>query len=81
MTDIAAILAAPLPWNDSAAEQHIAWMLRVGAAWWNCFASLAGNPEVNNTSPARGRGMPLQRPRWASEAVEPRSGSRNAMLD
>ena len=39
MTDIAAILAAPLPWNDSAAEQHIAWMLRVGAAWWNCSAS------------------------------------------
>ena len=31
MTDIAAILAAPLPWNDSAAEQHVAWMLRVGA--------------------------------------------------
>ncbi len=56
MTDIAAILAAPLPWNDSAAEQHIAWMLRVGAAWWNCFASLAGGPEVNNTFPAkRGR--------------------------
>jgi hypothetical protein len=42
MTDIAAMLAAPLPWNDSAAEQHIAWMLRIGAAWWNCFASLAG---------------------------------------
>jgi hypothetical protein len=40
MTDIAAILAAPLPWNDSAAEQQIAWMLRVGAAWWNGFASL-----------------------------------------
>jgi hypothetical protein len=29
-------------------------MLRVGAAWWNCFASLAGGPEVNNTSPAKG---------------------------
>jgi hypothetical protein len=42
MTDIAAMLAAPLPWNDSAVEQHIAWMLRIGAAWWNCFASLAG---------------------------------------
>lgn len=41
MTDIAAILTAPLPWNDSAAERHIAWMLPVGAAWWNCFASLA----------------------------------------
>ena len=44
-TDIAAILAAPLPWNDSAAEQQIAWMLRVGAVWWDCFASLAGDPE------------------------------------
>ena len=53
MTDIAAILAAPLPWNDSAAEQHIAWMLRVGAAWWNCFASLAGGPDVDNTSPTK----------------------------
>jgi hypothetical protein len=50
MTDIAAILPAQLPWNDSAAEQHIAWMLRVGAAWWNCFASLAGDPMVNNTA-------------------------------
>jgi hypothetical protein len=53
MTDIAAILVAPLPWDDSAAEQHIAWMLRVGAEWWNCFASLAGGPEVYNTSPAK----------------------------
>jgi hypothetical protein len=44
MTDIAAALAAPLPWNDSAAEQHIAWMLRVGAAWWNCFEPLACDP-------------------------------------
>ncbi len=26
MTNIAAILAAPLPWNDRAAGQHIAWM-------------------------------------------------------
>jgi hypothetical protein len=41
MTDIAATLPAPLPWDDSAAEQQIAWMLRVGAVWWNCFASLA----------------------------------------
>ena len=56
MTDIVAILPAPLPWNDSAAEQHIAWMLRVGAAWWNCFASLAGGPEVNSTCPAKGEG-------------------------
>jgi hypothetical protein len=53
MTDIAAALAAPLPWNDSAAEQHIAWMLRVGAAWWNCFDPLACDPEVNNTSPVK----------------------------
>jgi hypothetical protein len=53
MTDIAAILAAPLPWDECAAEQHIAWMLRVGAAWWNCFASLAGGPEVNNTVTAK----------------------------
>jgi hypothetical protein len=43
-TDIAAILAAPLPWDDGAAEQQIAWMLRVGAVWWDCFASLAGGP-------------------------------------
>jgi hypothetical protein len=48
MTDIAAILAAPLPWNDHAAGQHIAWMLRVGAAWWTCFASLAGGPEAED---------------------------------
>jgi hypothetical protein len=53
MTDIATILAAPLPWDDSAAKQQITWMLRVGGAWWNCFASLAGGPEVNNTSPAK----------------------------
>jgi hypothetical protein len=56
MTDIAAILAAPLPWNDNAAEQQIAWMLRAGAAWWTCFASLAGGPEGHDASPAkRGR--------------------------
>ncbi len=61
MTDIAAILAAPLPWNDRAAEQHIGWMLRVGAAWWNCFVSLAGGPEVENFSPAnRGRHAPAK---------------------
>lgn len=41
MTDIAATLGAPLPWDDRAAERHIEWMLRVGAAWWACFASLA----------------------------------------
>jgi hypothetical protein len=42
MTDIAAILAAPLPWDDRAAGMHAAWMLQVGAVWWDCFASLAG---------------------------------------
>ena len=41
-TDIAAVLQAPLPWGDRAAEQHIAWMLRAGAAWWRRFASLTG---------------------------------------
>ena len=41
MTDIAAIIATPLPWNDSAAGLHIAWLLRVGAAWWTTFSSLA----------------------------------------
>jgi hypothetical protein len=50
MTDIAAILAAPLPWNDRAAGQHVAWMLRVGVIWWNCFASLAGDLESNGIS-------------------------------
>jgi hypothetical protein len=54
MTDVAAILAAPLPWNDHAAGQHIAWMLRIGGAWWNCFASLAGGPEVKNSFPTSG---------------------------
>ena len=39
MTDIAAIFPAPLPWNESAAEQHTAWLLRVGGQWWDCFAS------------------------------------------
>ena len=44
-TDIAALLAAPLPWSDCAAEHQIAWMLRVGVAWWKCFASLADETE------------------------------------
>lgn len=47
MTDIAAILAAPLPWDDRAAGRQIAWMLRAGTAWWNSFASLAGGPDVH----------------------------------
>ncbi len=46
MTDIAAVLAAPLPWNDHAAGEQIAWMLRSGAAWWKCFERLAGGPQV-----------------------------------
>jgi hypothetical protein len=41
MTDIAALLEAPLPWDDRAARQQCAWMLRIGAVWWSCFASLA----------------------------------------
>lgn len=45
MVDIAAILAAPQPWDDRAAEHQIAWMLPVGAAWWDCFAFLAGGRE------------------------------------
>jgi hypothetical protein len=40
MIDIAAILAAPLPWNVRAARRQMAWLLPVGAAWWHCFASL-----------------------------------------
>jgi hypothetical protein len=46
MIDIAAMLPAPIPWNDRAAGRHIAWMLPVGAAWWRCFASLAGGAEA-----------------------------------
>jgi hypothetical protein len=49
MIDIAAILAAPLPWNDRAAGQHIEWLLLVGAAWWCCFASLAGGAGTEPT--------------------------------
>lgn len=48
MTDIAATLTAPLPWDDRAAEQQIAWMLPVGAVWWRCFASLADEPEAES---------------------------------
>jgi hypothetical protein len=50
MTDIAAILSAPLPWDDRAARQHFAWMLPVGAVWWNCFASLAEASQVESSS-------------------------------
>jgi len=41
MTDIAAIMAAPLPWDDAACDWHIAWLLQIGAVWWNGFAFLA----------------------------------------
>jgi hypothetical protein len=51
MIDIAAVLAAPLPWNYRVAGQHVAWMLRVGAIWWNCFASLAGGSEAERIYP------------------------------
>lgn len=52
MTDIAAILAAPLPWDDRAATQQTAWMLRVGAVWWRCFGSLAdGSGTESSASP------------------------------
>ena len=53
MTDIAAILAAPLPWSGRAAGQHIAWMLRIGALWWGCFATLADGPEVEKICPTK----------------------------
>ncbi|HUB46346.1 MAG TPA: hypothetical protein VMB73_15280 [Acetobacteraceae bacterium] len=43
MTDIAAILGAPPPWEGSVADRHISWMLRTGAVWWRVFASL-GEP-------------------------------------
>ncbi len=47
MTDIAAAPAAPRPWDDGAAEWQIAWLLRVGAAWRNCFAALVDGAEVD----------------------------------
>lgn len=40
MTDIAAIIAAPFPWDDAAAGLHIAWLLRMGAVWWSTFRDL-----------------------------------------
>ena len=42
MVDIAAVIAAPLPWDAAASGLHIAWLLRIGSAWWDRFASLAG---------------------------------------
>jgi hypothetical protein len=69
MADVAANLAAPLPWSDRKAEQQIAWMLRVGATWWNCFAPLAGGPEVENTSRAK-RERPAARKAWLDKRSE-----------
>ena len=60
MTDIAAILPAPLPWNDQAAGLHRGWMLRVGAVWWNCFAPLAGGPEPEDAVPPGAGGLPCR---------------------
>jgi hypothetical protein len=71
MTDIAAILAAPLPWNDGAAGQHSAWMLRSGAVWWHCFTALAAGPK-----PAKRRHTGQQVLRPAAPAVPPPSGRR-----
>lgn len=41
MTDIAAVLAAPLLWQAAESGKHVSWLLRAGAAWWTAFASLA----------------------------------------
>jgi hypothetical protein len=46
----------PMPEFDRAAGQHIAWMLRGGAAWWDCFGPRAGVPEAENSPPA----MPMR---------------------
>lgn len=40
MTDVAAVVAAPLPWDDAAAGLHAAWLLRTGALWWRTFSAL-----------------------------------------
>ena len=53
MTDIAATLPAPLPWDDRAARRQMAWMLPVGAAWWRCFASLAEGSGAESSPAAK----------------------------
>jgi hypothetical protein len=59
MIDIAAILAAPLPWDDRAARQQTAWMLRVGAVWWSSFASLLeGEAEESSSAAKHGKHAP-----------------------
>jgi len=50
MTDVAAILAAPLPWGERAARWQIAWMLRSGAVWWECFVALADGSQAKPSS-------------------------------
>jgi hypothetical protein len=45
MTDIAAIRAAPLPWDNCAVCQQMAWLLQIGSTWWHCFTSLTDDPE------------------------------------
>jgi len=39
--DVAVHVAAPLPWDDAAADAHVAWLLRIGAVWWSSFVPLA----------------------------------------
>ena len=46
MTDIAAVIAAPFPWNTAAASLHIAWLLQAGAAFWTAFGSLANGAQA-----------------------------------
>ncbi|HUB16078.1 MAG TPA: hypothetical protein VMB34_29295 [Acetobacteraceae bacterium] len=50
MTDIAAIIAAPFPWDDAAAGLHIAWLLRTGTTWWSMFSALV---DAQPTAPRR----------------------------
>lgn len=40
MIDVAAVIGAPVPWDDAAAGLHVAWLLRTGTLWWRCFAAL-----------------------------------------
>ncbi len=70
-TDIATVLAAPLPWDEVAAEEQIVWIIRVAAAWWNCFASLAGTPEVNKSpqDPTGDRGVRTLDPNLCKDAL------------
>ena len=53
MTDVAAILATPLPSDDRAARRQIRWMLRSGAVWWHCFDSWLAVPGEAGTCERR----------------------------